>query len=125
MGDVLVKQVVQLHELRVTVHKAYDGAFQHLLTASGGGVEAIARTYPFVVGCATSRFTTLSRRVRAAASVLEALRNSVAVSSIAARLEAITEAAQLIRKLQQKEQDRLQLVAASHLEQSRLWAMSK
>jgi len=112
----LVKEVVRLHEKRVLVHKAYDGAFNHLLNAPGGGAEAIARMYPFVVGCATARFTVLSRSVRAVAAVLE---------ETAASAAGPTEAAELVRKLQGMEKDRLQLVAAYHLEQSRLWALGR
>lgn len=113
----LVKEVVRLHGKRVLVHKAYDGAFTHLLNSPGGGAEAIARMYPFVVGCATARFTVLSRSVRAVAAVLE--------ETTAATAAATSEAAELVRKLQGMEKDRLQLVAAYHLEQSRLWALGR
>jgi len=113
----LAREVVRLHQQRVTVHKAYDGAFQHLLNSpQGGGVEAISRTYPFVVACATARFAALSRGVRAAAGLLEANTEKV---------ESVAEAAGLIRKVQRMEQERLQLIAASHLEQTRLFAMGR
>lgn len=125
MPAYLVREVVQIHEQRVAVHKAYDAAFHHLLDSTGGGGEAIARTYPFVVGCATSRFASLSRGVRAAASLLEASANSESAPAPPATAEGAKEAAGLIRKVQRLEQDRLQLVAASHLEQTRLWAAGR
>ncbi|CAK0840400.1 unnamed protein product [Prorocentrum cordatum] len=52
----LVASVVRLHGARVVVHKAYDAAFQHLLTSKAGGQHALQRMYPFVVSCATARF---------------------------------------------------------------------
>lgn len=123
----LVKEVIRLHEQRVLVHKAYDGAFSHLLSAPGGGAEAVARMYPFVVGCATARFSVLSRCVRAAAAALEesSTAESGAAGAVVPESASIAEAAQLIRKLQNMEKERLQNVAAYHLEQSRLWAFGR
>ncbi|CAK0840402.1 unnamed protein product [Prorocentrum cordatum] len=112
----LVASVVRLHGARVVVHKAYDAAFQHLLTSKAGGQHALQRMYPFVVSCATARFKALSEGVRAAAAALEE------AAAAPGAEEAVAEAAALVRRLQGLEAARLQLVAAHHVEQSRLKA---
>lgn len=112
----LVASVVRLHEARVTVHKAYDAAFQQLLASKVGSQHALARMYPFVVSCATARFKALSEGVRAAAAALEKAAGEPGAD------ESVSEAAALVRRLQGLEQARLTLVASHHVEQSRLKA---
>lgn len=107
----LALAVVKLHEARVAVHRAYDGAFMHLLKGQGGGPKAVARTYPYIVSCATARFQTLSEAARAVATALE---------EAAAGNADVKEAAELVRKIQQLEQARLSIVAMHHIEQSQL-----
>lgn len=104
----LVLSVVKLHSQRVAVHKAYDGAFRHLLTSKGGAARALGRSYPFVVACATARFQIISEHVRRAAAALEAESGPDTKEAVA-----------LIRRLQKREQLRLQLVAQMHMELSR------
>lgn len=111
----LVLAVVQLHQTRVAVHRAYDGAFRHLLKGKGGGPKALARTYPFVVAAVTARFQALSEAARDAASALE-----VAAAARGESGAEVKEAAALVRKVQGLEQARLQLVAMHHIEQSQL-----
>lgn len=104
---------IKLHEERVAVHRAYDGAFRHLLKEKGGGPKAVARTYPSVVARATARFQALSNSTRAIAAALEA-------AAAAEGGESLKEAASLVRRAQGLEQARLQLVAMHHIEQSQL-----
>lgn len=108
----LALAAVQLHEARVAVHNAYDGAFRYLLKEKGGGPKALARTYPSVVARATARFQVLSESARAVAASLEA--------AAAKGSDSVQEAAALVRRVQGLEQARLQLVAMHHIEQSQL-----
>mmetsp|Transcript_85019 Transcript_85019/g.274801 ORF Transcript_85019/g.274801 Transcript_85019/m.274801 type:complete len:368 (-) Transcript_85019:43-1146(-) len=115
----LAAAVCQLHEERVKVYRAYDGAFRYLLKSQSGGAKAVARTYPAIVAKATARFQLLSTCARLLASTLED-RASRAVGGEGE--DALKEAARLIRKVQGLEQARLQLVAMHHIEQSQLHA---
>jgi hypothetical protein len=121
----LAREVVNLHERRVSAHKAYEAAFKHLLNSPGGGAEAVARMYPFVVGCVTARFIAISRAIRAVASVLEAVAKLPPAVTSPSIAESAKEAAGLMRKLQKLEQERLEVVGASHLERSRLWVLER
>lgn len=115
----LAAAVCQLHEERVKVYRAYDGAFRYLLKSQSGGAKAVARTYPAIVAKATARFQQLSTCARLLASTLED-RASRAVGGEGE--DELKEAARLIRKVQGLEQARLQLVAMHHIEQSQLHA---
>jgi len=107
----LIMRAVKLHEARVAVHRAYDGAFLCLLKGNGGGPQAVARTYPSIVARVTVRFQALSERARALA---------VALETASQTNSDVSEAAALVRKVQMLEQARLRLVAIHHVEQSQL-----
>lgn len=100
----LVESVLEQHQQRVVVHKAYDAAFKRILER---GSIAVSLVYPSVVTAATQRFSTISLLVRSAATVL------------AERDVEAKEAARLIRRLQALEKERLTLVAAGHLDRVR------
>lgn len=117
----LVSLVVKLHQERVALHKAFDSAFKFLLTGEGGGSAAVARTYPGIVAAATRRFQQISLLVRDVAAALQASASATSGDSTQAT-ESANEAATLIRKLQELERERLQLVAAFHAEQGRAHA---
>lgn len=110
----LAAAIVRLHEERVRVYKAYDGAFQLLLSARRGPqLQAFKSVYPSVVALATGRFKGISDAVRSAAKALED-------NAVGRSCEASAEAALLIRQLQSLEQARLQLVALQHVEEARV-----
>lgn len=104
----LIESVLAQHQVRVTVHRAYEGAFKHLL---GKGRAVLSRAYPVVVSLATVRFASISVQVRAAASLLNEERDADA-----------KEAAGLIRRLQGLEKKKLTLIAAAHLDRVRFAA---
>jgi len=104
----LIELVLAQHQVRVTVHRAYEGAFKQLL---GKGRVALSRAYPVVVSLATARFAAVSVQVRAAALLLNEERDADA-----------KEAAGLIRRLQGLEKKKLTLIAAAHLDRVRFAA---
>eukprot|EP00928_Gymnodinium_smaydae_P071803 TRINITY_DN55289_c0_g1_i1.p1 TRINITY_DN55289_c0_g1~~TRINITY_DN55289_c0_g1_i1.p1 ORF type:complete len:315 (-),score=80.36 TRINITY_DN55289_c0_g1_i1:57-1001(-) len=116
----LILKVLDLHAERVQVHKAFDGAIDKLL---GQGVGAVAREYPTVVALATRRFSGISARVRAAAAEFEA-RAKAKRPPAGEDTASLSEAGQLVRRVQGLEKQRLELTAARHLERSRILALS-
>lgn len=104
----LIELVLAQHQVRVAVHRAYEGAFKRLL---GKGRAALSLAYPVVVSLATARFASISVQVRAAASLLNEERDADA-----------KEAAALIRRLQGLEKKKLTLIAVAHLDRVRFAA---
>jgi len=104
----LIESVLEQHQARITVHRAYEGAFKQLL---GKGRAALSLGYPKVVSLATARFAAISVQVRAAASLLNEEGSADA-----------KEASGLIRRLQGLEKKKLTLIAAAHLDRVRFAA---
>eukprot|EP00929_Paragymnodinium_shiwhaense_P085053 TRINITY_DN45519_c0_g1_i1.p1 TRINITY_DN45519_c0_g1~~TRINITY_DN45519_c0_g1_i1.p1 ORF type:complete len:281 (+),score=84.86 TRINITY_DN45519_c0_g1_i1:98-940(+) len=105
----LLERLLLQHKRRVAVHKAYDAAFRKCLQR---GATVVALVYPQIVAAATKRFVVISTNVRAVAQVLEK------------RGRDEREAGELVRKLQGLEKEKLNLVAALHLDRVR-WLQPK
>lgn len=103
----VVEGVLAQHQLRVAVHKAFEAAFRRILEKGRG---AMSSAYPVVVAAATKRFAAISIQVRAAATVLSH------------RGADAREVANIVKRLQVLEKNKLALMAASHLDRVRLMA---
>jgi len=104
----VVSSVLQLQERRVAVHRAFDGAFQRLLSKDA---TIVNQMYPVVIARATPNFKLVSERIRAGAEELQRQAQSHESGSL------VEEAVALINSVQVKEKDRLSIMSALHVEQ--------